>query len=116
LKGTVGGPPEAPEFDGSLSLRGTSLVRFLTWATAGALSFDTKGDGTFGVRTRLSIAPGRAVARDLVADISGTAIAASARYRWEGRPELSAVVEGPQLDARAFIPAGASVGDVLDLI
>ncbi len=116
LKGTVSGPPEAPELDGSLSLRGTSLVRFLSWATAGALTFDAKGDGTFGVRTRLSIVPGRAVARDLVGDISGTAITASLRYRWEGRPELSALVEGPQLDARAFIPAGAGVGDILDLI
>ena len=36
LQGVVTGPPEAPVFDGSIGLRGTSLVRFLGWATAGA--------------------------------------------------------------------------------
>ena len=35
------------------SLRGTSLVRFLGWATANALTFDAKGDGTFGIRSQL---------------------------------------------------------------
>jgi len=116
LKGVVSGPADAPTFDGSLNLRGASLVRFLGWATAGALTSDTRGDGTYGVRTQLSIAPGRAAARDLVGDISGTAITAAAQYRWEGRPELSLQVEGPQLDARAFVPAGASLGDIFDLI
>ena len=42
LQGVVSGPPEAPAFDGSISLRGTSLVRFAGWATAGAWSFDPR--------------------------------------------------------------------------
>ena len=116
LQGVVTGPPNAPVFDGSIGLRGTSLVRFLGWATAGALTFDAKGDGTFGVRAQLSIAPGRAAARNIVGDLSGTAISADAQYRWEGRPEVSLNVEGPQLDARAFIPAGSSLGDIFDLV
>ena len=37
-----------------------SLVRFLGWASANALAFDAKGDGPFGVRSRLSIAAGHA--------------------------------------------------------
>src|SRR5581483_7371176 len=116
LRGSVTGPPESPAFEGNISLRGTSLVRFLGWASAGTLSFDSKGDGTFGVRTRLSIDQEHAAARDMVGDIAGTAIAAAAQYRWQGRPELSVSVEGPQLDARAFLPAGASLADVFDLI
>lgn len=116
LKGVVSGPPGEAAFDGSVSLRGASLVRFLDWATAGALGVDARGDGTFGVRTQLSLATGRASIRNLVGDVSGTAITASAQYRWEGRPELSLLVEGPQLDARAFIPAGASLGDVFGLL
>src|SRR5581483_9781491 len=116
LRGSVTGPPESPAFEGNISLRGTSLVRFLGWASAGTLSFDSKGDGTFGVRTRLSIDQEHAAARDMVGDIAGTAIAAAAQYRCQGRPELSVSVEGPQLDARAFLPAGASLADVFDLI
>jgi uncharacterized protein involved in outer membrane biogenesis len=116
LQGVVSGSSDAPTFEGNLNLGGASLVRFLGWATAGAFTFDARGDGTFGIRTQLSIAPGRAAARDLVGDISGTAITAAAQYRWDGRPELSLLVEGPQLDARAFVPAGASLGDIFDLI
>ena len=116
LQGVVTGPPDAPVFDGSIGLRGTSLVRFLGWATAGAVTFDPKGDGTFGVRAQLSISTGRAAARNIVADLSGTAISAEAQYRWEGRPEVTLTLEGPQLDARAFIPAGSSLGDVFDVV
>ena len=116
LQGIVTGPPEAPVFDGSIGLRGTSLVRFLGWATAGALTFDPKGDGTFGVRSQLMIAPGRAAARNIIGDLSGTAISADVQYRWEGRPEVSLSLEGPQLDARALVPAGASLADVFDVV
>ena len=116
LKGVVTGPPDAPTFDGSIGLRGTSLVRFLGWATAGAITFNPKGDGTFAVRSQLSLAPGRAAVRNLVGDLSGTAVSGGMRYRWSGQPELSLNIEGPQLDARAFIPAGASLVDILDVV
>jgi uncharacterized protein involved in outer membrane biogenesis len=116
LQGVVSGPPDAPVFDGSIGLRGTSIVRFLGWATAGALTFDAKGDGTFGVRSQLTIAPGRAAARNIMGDLSGTAMSADVQYRWEGRPEISLSVEGPQLDARALVPAGASLADVFDVV
>jgi len=116
LHGVVSGPPEAPIFDGSLSLRGTSVVRFLGWATANALTFDAKGDGAFGVRSQLSIAGGSVAARNVVGELSGTTVRGDARYRWEGRPELSLVLESPQLDARALIPAGSSLGDILNVV
>jgi uncharacterized protein involved in outer membrane biogenesis len=116
LQGTVTGPPEAPVFEGSVGLRGTSLVRFLAWASAGSLTFDPKGDGTFAVRAQLSLAPKRWSARNIIGDLSGTAIFADAQYRWDGRPELRLKIEGPQLDARAFIAAGASLGDIFDTV
>ncbi len=115
LRGVVSGPPDAPVFEGNASLRGTSVVRFLGWATGNTLPFDAKGDGTFGLRTRLSVGPGRAAAREMVGDLSGTAVSGAAEYRWDGRPEVSVLLEGPQLDARAFVPAGASLGDIFDL-
>lgn len=116
LQGVVSGPPEAPTFEGSLSLRGTSVVRFFGWVTGSALPFDAKGDGTFGIRSQISVAPGRAAASNLVGDLSGTTIHGDAQYRWEGRPELSLLLESPQLDARAFIPAGSSLTDIFDLM
>jgi len=115
LQGSVTGPPEAPVFEGSIGLRGTSLVRFLSWATAGAVALDPKGDGSFGARAQLAMTRGRASLRNIVGDLSGGAIFGEAQYGWEGRPELRLRVESPQLDARAFIPAGASLAEIFDM-
>src|SRR5215831_3438433 len=114
LKGNVTGPPDAPVFEGSIGLRGTSLVRFLSWATAGAFTLDPRGDGSFGARAQLAMTRGRASLRNIVGDLSGGAIFADAQYAWEGRPELRLRIESPQLDARAFVPAGASLGEIFD--
>jgi uncharacterized protein involved in outer membrane biogenesis len=116
LQGTVIGAADGPVFDGTVGLRGTSLVRFLGWASAGALTFDARGDGTFGVRAQVSIGPGRIGARNVIGDLSGTTISAAAQYRWGSRPELSLNLEGPQLDARAFIPAASCLGDIFDAV
>lgn len=116
LQGSITGTPDASVFTGSLALRGTSVVRFVNWAVGDLLPADAKGDGPFGLRANLRIDDGRAVVRDLVGDLSGTTLQGAASYRWQGRPELSLQLEGPQLDARAFVPAGAKLGDVLDLV
>ena len=109
LQGTMSGPVSAPVFDGTLGLRGVSVVRFLGWARGAPLRADTKGDGAFGVRARVSIATGRFELRDIIGDLSGTALYGAAHYRWEGRPEISLAIEGPQIDVRPFVPAGASL-------
>jgi hypothetical protein len=116
LQAIVSGPPEAPTLDGSLSLRGTSVVRFLGWATGNALTFDAKGDGAFGVRAQISIGAGSVAARNVVGELSGTVVRGDARYRWEGRPEVSVLLESPQLDARAFVPPGSSLADIFNLV
>ena len=116
LQGVVSGPPDAPVFEGSIGLRGTSLVRFLGWATAGAVPFDAKGDGTFGVRVAAvdrRRARGRAQHRRRPVrhgDLGGRAIPLG------GPAGAVARLEGPQLDARAFMPAGASLGDIFDVV
>ena len=43
LQGVVSGPADAPVFDGSLGLRGTSVVRFLGWATRHAAAVRRQG-------------------------------------------------------------------------
>jgi len=54
--------------------------------------------------------------RDIVGDLSGTTLSGAAHYRWEGRPEMSLAIEGPQIDVRTFVPAGASLLDMFNLV
>jgi len=115
LKGVVSGPPDRLQFEGSVGLRGASMVRFVTWATGSTLPFVATGDGSFSFRSRIAVASGTASARDVVGDLSGTAFGGEAEYRWQGRRELSLSLEGPQLDARAFVPTGSTLGDVFNL-
>ena len=115
LQGTMSGPAGAPVFDGALGLRGVSVVRFLGWARGAPLPTDTKGDGAFGVRSRVSIATGRFELRDIIGDLSGTALYGAAHYKWEGRQEVSVTIEGPQIDVRPFVPAGASLYDMFNV-
>jgi uncharacterized protein involved in outer membrane biogenesis len=116
LKGVLSGPAEAPAFGGTIALRGVSLVRFLAWATGNALPADPKSDGAFGARAQLFISNDRVSARDLIGDLSGTAIYGAANYAWGARPELSLSVESPQLDARAFMPAGAGLAEAFQFL
>jgi hypothetical protein len=55
------------------------------------------------------------VLRDIVGDLSGTALYGAAHYRWEGRPEFSLAVEGPQIDVRPFVPEGLSLQEIFNL-
>ena len=115
LQGIMSGPAGAPVFDGTLGLRGVSVVRFLGWARGSPLSADAKGDGAFGVRSRVSIATGRFELRDIIGDLSGTALYGAAHYKWEGRPEISVAIEGPQIDVRPLVPAGASLHEMFNV-
>jgi hypothetical protein len=103
-------------FDGHLSLRGTSVARFLGWATGNAVPVDARADGPFGLRAQINAGNGRVSARDLVGNLSGTTLSGAAHYRWDGRPELAVALEGPQIDARTFVPAGSSLADMFDFL
>ncbi len=116
LKGTLAGTADNPAFTGSLNVRGTSLARFTSWASGGALSSEGKADGSFGLRGQLAIDAGRFALRDLAAEISGTILRGAASYQWGEASEIGLRIEGPQLDARAFIPAGADLGDLVAIL
>jgi uncharacterized protein involved in outer membrane biogenesis len=116
LSGNISGSPDAPVFEGDLALRGASLNRFLTWTSGNRLTTDVKTDGTFGVRTHLSIEPGKASARNLIGDVAGTEISGGLQYQWQGRPSLSLTLEGPRLDARSLLSSDFSLADVYQLL
>ena len=113
LSGTLTGSAGAPEFAGSLALRGASVLRALAWAAKPAAALDGKGDGAFGLSTQLALSNGRLVARTIVGDLMGTPLSGEAEWRWQGRPELSVRLEAPQIDVRAFGPVEASLTDAL---
>src|SRR5262245_60603621 len=116
LKGTLTGPAGAPEFTGSINLRGSSLLRALGWVAKIPAPADGKGDGAFGVSAQLAIGSGRALVRNIVGDVSGAPLSGEADWRWQGRPELALRLEAPQIDARAFQPAEAGVGELLQAV
>lgn len=116
MRGTLGGTVESPVFVGALDLRGSSLARFTSWASNGLLSSEGKADGSFGLRGQLAIENGRAAIRDVSAEVSGTALRGTASYQWGGAREIGLSIEGPQLDLRAFVPAGADLGDFVRLL
>ena len=113
LQGTIFDSAGQPVvFDGNLALRGTSMARFLTWAANNTLPIEPKADGAFGLRAQITAGNGNVAARDIVGNLSGTTLSGAAQYRWEGRPEVTIALEGPQIDARSFIPAGASLAEL----
>jgi hypothetical protein len=116
LKGTLTGPAAAPEFVGSINLRGSSLLRALGFLTKIPAPADGKGDGAFGVSAQLAIGSGRALVRNIVGDVSGTPLSGEADWRWQGRPELALRLEAPQIDARAFQPVEAGIGELVQAV
>ena len=97
LQGTIFDAAGKPVvFDGNLALRGTSVARFLAWATGNALPVDAKADGAFGLRAQIAAGNGQVAARDIVGDLSG--------HRAQRRRAVS--LGGPARgDARAGGPA-----------
>src|SRR5262245_32259242 len=116
LSGVLWGPAGTPEFAGSLALRGASVLRAMGWAAKMPAGLDGKGDGAFGLSAQLALAKGRAVARNIVGDLMGTPLSGEAEWRWQGRPEFALRLEAPQIDARAFAPTEASIGDAVSLL
>jgi AsmA family len=116
LQGTIFDTAQAVVFNGRLALRGASVTRFLTWATGDALPIDARADGAFGLRAQITAGNGMVAARDVVATLSGTTLSGTAQYRWDGRPELVVALDGPQIDGRSFLPAGASLAGMYEFL
>jgi uncharacterized protein involved in outer membrane biogenesis len=103
VKGLMTGSGEETSFSGDIVLRGSSLTRFLGWSTGGAIALDPGRDGAFAMRARLVAAPGTVVAREFTGELAGTIMQGELGYRWQGRPEVSVLIEGPRVDLRAVL-------------
>lgn len=103
--GRVTGAGDAARYDGDLSVRGTSLARLLTWATAGGFKLDPARDAPFAVRARLNASADNIRARDLVAEIAGTTGQGEVELGLKQRRTLAVTMEGEQVDLRPLLPA-----------
>jgi uncharacterized protein involved in outer membrane biogenesis len=108
IKGLMTGSGEETAFNGDLVLRGSSLARFLVWASAGEVVLDPARDGPFATRAKLLASPQAVQAREFVGELAGTVMQGELGYRWQGRREVSVLVEGPQVDLRALLPERAA--------
>jgi uncharacterized protein involved in outer membrane biogenesis len=114
LKGDIAGPAEAIALKGRLSVRGTSVARFLAWASGQSLSLGAKGDGAFEIRSGLVVDAEQVAAPGLTGNVAGTMLSGNLRYRWAGQRELAVALEGPKLDARGLISDGFDLFDAFD--
>lgn len=109
LDGTVADVEKARGFQGELALRGTSLARFLNWASNDpAVAEAVRNEGPYSVQGRLGLDKTSIILTDVGAEIGGTPLKGEVRYDVGERTRLAVVLEGHEIDASQIWPS--SVG------
>jgi uncharacterized protein involved in outer membrane biogenesis len=107
LDGTVAGLTDARQFQGELALRGTSLARFLTWATKDtAVAEAVRSDGPFSLQGRFGLSDQGFDLADAGAEIGGTPFTGEVHYSSGERTRLRVVLEGQEIDGAQLWPVG----------
>jgi hypothetical protein len=107
MDGAVADAATGQAFSGDLTLHGTSLARFLDWATKDkALAEDLRNDGPFSLQGRLAMSERGIDFTDAGAEFGGRPITGEMRYAKKDRPRVSVTLEGAEIDAGQFWPAG----------
>ena len=108
--------PANPEamFRGEVSLRGASLLRLNAWAGRNTPLAAFRQDGPFVASGRLTLAPDRAIGRDLQVQVAGTSLSGEASFAAgpAGR-EIVLLLDGPELDVTPHIGESAGPSAVL---
>lgn len=105
LDGTVADVEKARGFQGELALRGTSLARFLNWASNDpAVAEAVRNEGPFSVQGRLGLGKSSIELTDVGAEIGGTPLSGGVRYSTGERTRLAVVLEGHEIDATQIWP------------
>ncbi|MGI9403633.1 MAG: AsmA-like C-terminal region-containing protein, partial [Hyphomicrobium sp.] len=107
LDGTVADVEKARGFQGELALRGTSLTRFLNWASKDtSVAEAVRSEGPFFVQGRLGLGKSSIDLTDVGAEIGGTPLTGEVHYSTGERTRLAIVLEGHEIDATQLWPAG----------
>ncbi|MTD94264.1 AsmA family protein [Hyphomicrobium sp. xq] len=107
MDGAVADAATGQAFSGDLTLHGTSLARFLDWATKDkALAEELRNDGPFSLQGRLAMSERGIDLTDAGAEFGGRPITGEMRYAKKERPRLSVSLEGAEIEAGEFWPTG----------
>ncbi len=105
LDGTVADVEKARGFQGELALRGTSLTRFLNWASKDpAVAETVRNEGPFSVHGRLGLGKSSIDLTEVGAEIGGTPLSGEVHYSSGERARISVVLEGNEIDASQLWP------------
>ena len=104
LSGEIKRAAGAEGFQGQLLLRGANLGRFAAWAGRGTSASESRGDGSFWLNSQLAIAPGVVELRNATFDVGGNRLSGEVNYRWQGRKQLSVLLEAGQADLSSVLP------------
>ena len=109
LDGTVADVKKARGFQGELALRGTSLARFLNWASKDpAVAKAVRNEGPFSMEGRLGLGKSSIDLTDIRAEIGGTPLVGEVHYSAGERTRLDVVLEGHEIDASQLWPGGVN--------
>ncbi|MBC7830931.1 MAG: AsmA family protein, partial [Hyphomicrobium sp.] len=116
LDGAIADVASGKAFQGDLTLHGTSLLRFLDWAAKDkALAEAVRNEGPFSLQGRLDMSDSGIALTAAGAEIAGRPITGEVHYGMKGRPRISILLEGGEVDAAQLWPAAVSgLKDVLE--
>lgn len=90
-------------FNGDVTLRGTSINRFLAWAAHGYGIPELMQDGSFAMRGNVSMAPGQLAGNNLMLQVAGNTLSGEVSWRWRDQRQVKLWLEGPELDATPLL-------------
>ncbi len=109
LDGAIADAASGKAFQGDLTLRGTSLLRFLDWAAKDkALAEAVRNEGPFSLHGRLDMSEGGIALTSAGAEIAGRPITGEVHYGMKGRQRFAIVIDGSEVDAAQLWPAAVS--------
>lgn len=93
-----------PGFQGTVRLRGSSLNRFLAWATHTRSLSEGRSDGAFLIEGRLGLGARMIELTGATAELAGTPLNGDLRFSSAGRRRLSVSLEGHEINLGQLWP------------
>lgn len=106
LSGTLSEGKAAPELDGPLLLRGSSLARFMAWAGKTAELGDARSDGPFLVRGQLKLSETTLDLTDVDAELQGIPLKGEIRHENKERRRIGLMLDGQRVNLSQLWPGG----------
>ncbi len=109
VRGSIAGQDTGTTFDGDMTLQSTSIARLGAWLAGGRAVIEPVADRPGRMRGRIVADMDRIALTSIQADIGDGRLDGQLEYIWSGVPRLAIAVDGTRVDARALLPAKASL-------